>query len=105
MKLPPWGVLSQEYQPIADLTAPIPDWRGDPKPYYDTFDAGGGDMASHIWPQYDTASMKWHGGAEAFADDMTKTELQIAIERFQKADVLSRVPDTPHYTGTNPKKD
>jgi hypothetical protein len=105
MRLPPWGVLSQEHQSLADLSGPIPDWQGDARDYYSLFDEVRVEIANHIWPEFDTSTLKWRGDAQDFADDMTKAELRIAVEEIQKANVLTRLPDTPHYTGTNARKD
>lgn len=104
MKLPPWGALSQEHQVLANLGGPIPDWQGEAKDFYELFNDVKAEIANHIWPEFDASSLTWRGDAADFAEEMTKVELQIAVEQIQKANVLDRLPDTPHYNGSNEKK-
>lgn len=91
MQLPPYGLLSNEYQ-VALSDKPMLDWQGSSAQYQRFIKEMRRDIATHIWPAYDYRRGKWKGAASEFAEAATKAELKICIDRFQRAGILERYP-------------
>ena len=91
MRLPPYGVLSNEYKAVLS-SEPMSDWHGTAGQYRKFIRKFSRDVANQIWPAYDRRRGKWKGKSRRFAEAATKAELQICIEQFQQADVLEAVP-------------
>ncbi len=91
MRLPPYGVLSNEYKAVLS-SEPMSDWHGTADQYRKFIRKMRRDIKASIWPAYDRRRGKWKGAAKSFAEAATKAELQICIERFQKPRVLDELP-------------
>ena len=90
MKLQPWGEIPEErrFQAGTDAMSDWPeseDWEQFRKDRI-------ADFRDNLWPVWDPGTAQWEGGAKSFAEEMTRVELQVCVERFQAAGVLNSYP-------------
>lgn len=90
MKLQPWGEIPEERRFQAGTNAML-DWpKGeDWKQFCKDRIA---EFRDNLWPEWDRGTTDWDGNAKPFAQEMTRIELELCIERFQTAGVLNSYP-------------
>ncbi|KIC09856.1 hypothetical protein RA19_13920 [Leisingera sp. ANG-M1] len=96
MRLQPWGNISVEREASAGPEV-MTDWPDGLAAWSDYFDTKVQEFADNLWPRFDWETGNWAGKTAAFADEATKAELQICLERFQRGNILDQYPDTPRF--------
>lgn len=89
----PHGLLNDAYgRFVLGKIEPMEDFSGSAKTYEGIYKRILDDITRHIWPAWSYSQSEWVGDATQFAQEATKAELRLMIERFQKTPILDELP-------------
>ena len=76
ISLPPYGVLSQQYQEILS-NDPMDDWHSSEKDWENFICGTTSQISNHLWPKFHKDTVNWSGEAADHCVDATEKEIEI----------------------------
>lgn len=94
MQLPPYGFSSEQLKSPSN-SRPMESWTKGEAEFQNFIDQIGQEIEDSVWPTFNPTSKSWQGLSTKFAEEASRSEIEVCMDQLQGKKILSKIPNSP----------